>query len=75
MRVLLSLALLSVASGEQLWPKPQEQTLTGQVYSLDPYSFAFNIVGETSSILSSAIDRYYALTFYRGMPPCSVHAC
>lgn len=40
-----------------LWPKPQSQTSSKLVYSLDPRSFTFIATGVKSQLLDQAIAR------------------
>ena len=46
-----------------VWPKPQSETRQSTYFALDPSRFAFSSVGQQSSVLSLAMDRYKILTF------------
>lgn len=48
----------------QPWPMPQAMVQTQEIYVLDAYDFAFNIVGRSCDILEAAVDRYFKIIFY-----------
>ena len=47
-----------------VWPKPQALTQAdGMEFSLDPSKFQFVSVGESSDVLTEALERYKKITF------------
>ena len=50
----------------QPWPLPQSMQVTAQQYAIHPAAFHFlvNQSSQTCDLLTSALDRYYRLTFF-----------
>ncbi len=50
----------------QPWPLPQSMQITAQQYAIHPAAFHFlvNQSSQTCDLLTSALDRYYRLTFF-----------
>jgi len=46
-----------------IFPKPQYQQPTRQLFTLDPNQFKFVNLGKNSDVLTIALNRYYNLTF------------
>jgi hypothetical protein len=70
-KILVSLAcLISICHALTVWPKPQQMLQTATLYQLaSPPQFLFQVTGQTSTILSTALYRYQALIFYGGDDP------
>lgn len=50
----------------QPWPKPQTMQISQQQIAIHPEAFHFfvNSTSQTCDLLTSALDRYYRLTFF-----------
>ena len=62
---LASLLLPAIVGALTIWPKPQSQTTTSDLFVLDPTKFAFNGAGQggESPILLGAFKRYRGIIF------------
>lgn len=46
-----------------IWPKPQSDSPTGEMFTLASNNFQFETVGQDSDVLKAALVRYMNLTF------------
>lgn len=53
-----------------LWPKPCIYNASEKVFSLASSDFSFNSTGETSDVLTEALERYRSLVFPDPMEKC-----
>lgn len=62
-------ALIGAASAGTVWPKPQTQKTTSDVFGIEPAAFSFDVTGVKSDILTRALARYSNITFPHGWKP------
>ena len=60
----------SSTTSDLLWPHPSQSTFGTEVYEVDSGNFAFTTdgAGGGSTLLKSAIDRYYVIIFQSAAP-------
>ena len=46
-----------------VWPKPQSESRGSTIFAVDPQGFKFSTVGQKSSVLAAALDRYMPVVF------------
>ena len=57
----------SSITSDLLWPQPSQFSFGTEVYEVDSGNFSFK-TGSTSTLLKSAIDRYYVIIFQSAAP-------
>jgi len=60
---LCSVLLVFACNANTVWPKPQSQTDTGVLHTIEPVSFTFEAAGpgQSSAVLQAALKRYYGI--------------
>lgn len=57
-------------TSDLLWPQPSQMKFGSEIYSVEPVSFTITTDGNggESTLLKSAIDRYYVIIFESSTP-------